>query len=185
MARGGRDSVSLEKALDKFLPRYVWGVGVSPKILGRGMPKDKIPSAYVSKIETWVSRVLRPGVKPKNPEEIVMLGIPKLHYNRDYIIGHLACESCDASDRTKAVEFQADDRRLDLTIHSANVKVPLSGVWSAPEIVAVVTRFLNIPEDRVPRFTVEHHVAEVDAIRVYYGKLNCEWAEGKSSYKDR
>jgi len=175
VSHGPRESVELESALHGFLPGYTLGIAPRAEILERGMSKDKIPLPYVSKIETWISRVLRPEVKPNNPEEIVMLGIPKLHYNRDYIIGNIACDSCDASDRTKAVEFQADDRRMDLTIHSASVKVPQSGVWSGPEIVAVVTRFLDIPKAKIPHIVVDNHVATVEGIRMYYGRLQCEW----------
>jgi len=168
-------TVSLDKALDEFLPRYVWGIGLTPEALARGMQREAIPRAYVSKIEAWITRVVCAEWKPKDTELIAVLGIPKLHYNRDYIIGHFPCESCDAPDKSKAVEFQADDRKLDLTLHSASVKVPRTDSWSGCEVLAIVARFLDIPEEKTARIVVQQHAAEVDGSLVTYGRLQCEW----------
>ncbi len=174
---GEPNRVALEQALYDALPGYVRGIRPRAEILQRAIPKERLPASYVKKVEERLKQVLRVKRKPKTHEDITMMGIPKLRWRSDFIVGYVPCDSCDAADRSRAVEFQANFWAIGLTIHSQGVTVGDRGIPSAEEIVTIISRFLDIPQDKIPRITVERHVGEADGIRFCYGKLRCEWHE--------
>jgi len=174
---GEPKTAALEKALYEALPGYVEGIRPKAEILRRAIPKEQLPASYVKKVEERLKQVLRIKRKPKTREDIVAVGIPNFRWGSDYIVGYVPCDSCDAEDRSTAVEFQASFYGIGLTIHSQGVTVGDNGIPSAEEIVTIISRFLDIPQDKIPLVTVERQVGQADGIRFCYGKLRCEWHE--------
>jgi len=191
--KGPKETAEFEKGLYQLLPGYVHGIYPKAAVLANGVSeKDLSPKnatrmiQYKKKIQTWLTRVLKIALKPEQLNKGDWLGIRKLHLDTDYIVGgFVSAAKGSTTYRDAVVEFQADDRSIDLTITSPLLFAADANGLSDVQIRNLASKILNIHKKKVSRINVEKHFTTLAGIDLCYGKMRCEWNERKPDYSKR
>jgi len=191
--KGPKETAEFEKGLYQLLPGYVHGIYPKPAILANGVSEKNLSSessarikTYKEKIQTWLTCVLRIELKPKQFNKADWLGIRRLHLDTNYIVGRFVSAAKASTTYGGAiVEFQANDRSIDLTIASPSLFAADANGLSDGQIRNLATKILNIPKEKVGRIDVEKHFTTLAGIDLCYGKMRCEWNEKIPDYSKR
>ena len=92
---GSTESASLERELRYKMPGYNCAFWPRPEVLANAISGRLVPPEYIESIKSWFPRVLNPAlvqasVDPNSildPNTKTWLGVPNLHWNRNYVIG--------------------------------------------------------------------------------------------------
>ena len=189
--KGPQETENFEKGLYELLPGYVCGIYPKAAILATGVSEKDLPpesaermTRYKEKIEAWLTRVLRKQLWPKRFDKSDWLGIRKLHWDTDYIVGRFVSIAEEPTYKGTIVEFQADGRSMDLTITSPSLFVADANALSDLQIRNFTSKILNIPQEKVNKIEVEKQFATLAGIDLCYGKMRCEWDERNWGHED-
>jgi len=191
--KGPTETEGFEKGLYQLLPGYVHGIYPKASLLADGVSEESLSpqdamrmTQYKKEIESWLNRVLRIELKPKQFSRPDWLGIRKLHLDRAYIVGRFTSPAKEASSyRDAVVEFQADDRSISLTMSSGLLFAADANGLSSLQISDLASKVLNIPHEKVSKIDVEKHLTTLAGVEVCYGKMRCEWNEREPDYTKR
>jgi len=152
--------------------------------LAKGVSEKNLPpenaarlTEYKKIIETWLTRVLHVELKPKQFNKGDWLGIRKLHWDTDYIVGRFVSAAEESLYKGAIVEFQASDRSMDLTITSPSLLSADANGLSDAKILSFTSNILNIPQEKLNKIKIEKHFITVAGIDLCNGKMQCEWDE--------
>jgi len=187
--KGPKETEEFEKRLYELLPGYVCGIYPKDAILAKGVSEKNLPpesaarlAEYKKIIETWLNRVLHVKLKPKRFNKGDWLGIRKLHWDTDYIVGRFVSASEEFPYKGAIVEFQADDRSMDLTITSPLLLTADANGLSDANILNFTSKILNIPQEELNKIKIEKYYITVAGIDLCNGKMQCEWDERDEKY---
>ena len=192
IAKGPRETEEFEKGLYEQLPVYLCGIYPRDAILGQGVSEGNLPpeigermKLYKKTIETWLTRVLVPGVKPAQFNRDGWLGIRKLRWDMNYIVGKFIGATKQAPYKGAVVEFQANDQSMELTVTCPSLLTADANSLSDAKILDFTSKILNIPEEKVSKTKIEKHFITVAGIDVCNGKMLCEWDPKHSPPEER
>lgn len=187
--KGPKETEEFEKGLYKSLPVYICGIYPKGTILATGVSETNLPpekaarlTQYKDKVEIWLTRILKKELKPKIFNRGDWLGIRKLRWDTDYIVGRFVGASEEFPYKGAIVEFQADDRSMDLTITSPLLLTADANGLSDANILNFTSKILNIPQEKLNKIKVEKHFIAVAGIDLCNGKMQCEWDERDEKY---
>ncbi len=181
---GPDQTVAFEKALLEASPGCVDGIFPRQEILNTGIPKNKILPRWIQMIETWLSKVLCPNYSPKPKTEITMYGLPELRWKSDYIVGYYLIIPEDSNELTSRVEFQATDRDLSITIFMVE-KITDVNALSDDTVLQILEKYMAVPEDKLPKISIEKTHKVLAGVPVCYGKMRCEFHERRDIGPDK
>ena len=107
------------------------------------------------------------------------LGVRKLYFNRNYVIGKFS----SSSDPNTMMEFKGKYRILDITIHSKALFSKSASEMTSEKIKEIMTRILRIPREKTGKISVDSHIEKLADIDICYGKMFCEWSEKNNPFK--
>lgn len=175
---GPAETALLEKALRNKMAGYncaFWprAEKLDKAILGKSLPKE-----YTDSIKKWLARVLQPDLVPKKLDPNDWLGVRKLYFNRNRIIGRFP-----VADVNGVVEFKARYRGLSITIHSDMLFLTPASDMTSDKVTEMMTKILKIPEEKISKINIKSHIEKLANVDVCYGKMFCEWTETSSPFE--
>jgi hypothetical protein len=175
---GPAETAGLETALRHKMGGYNVAFWPRPEKLAGAIAGAKLPKAYIDEIKKWLPRVLQPGLRPNRLDPNEWLGVRKLYFNSNRIIGRFP-----VVDVNGVLEFKARYRGLSITVNSRSLFPKAASGMTSEDIKEIITGVLAFPEEKKNKIVIQSHVATLAGVDVCYGKLFCEWTEKSSPFK--
>lgn len=164
---GPTETAAVERAMFNFHASGIW-------------PRDKVflnstkadlDDTELRNIESWFARVLKKEIRPDDNQwnsESWRL-VSKLRWNRDFLLGHFASRNKQIS----RIEFQSPNVRRNLAVTIRSEQLFPNKQFSNREVRAIFSKFVNFPEDYLPKMNMNVMSASVmiGDNAVTYGKI--------------
>jgi hypothetical protein len=170
---GPPETASFEKALDRRLGGYAWGIWPRPEKLAGALRGAELPERYVNRLQAWLPRIIRKEFLPDRIDPNQLYGIPRLRGERNFIIG----EFRRPEQRTTA-QFQSNGLGVVITVQTESLFSTGVDKLSDADIVKTIASLVNYPEDKIKTIILEKHFEEIGEtdkkVAVCYGKLRSD-----------
>jgi len=167
---GPLETASFEKALDRRLAIYAWGIWPRDAKFDNAIPGQSLPIDYVERLKTWLTRILKKDLLAERIDPNGWRGIRKLDGRSDFIVGQFK-----NVDQIVTTQFRADGLLLGITALSKNYFPNGVDNLTNADIVKAATSLVNYPQDKLGNIIVEKHIEYLGEgerkTLVCYGKL--------------
>jgi len=183
---GPSETAALERELRARMAGYNCAFWPRTEKLSKAVPGQSLPKKYTDSIIRWIPEVLRAEFLPKKLVPMDWLGVRKLYFNRNCIIGRFSPADCNdrsGNDPNSMVQFKARYRGLDLTIDSETVFARPAREMTAEKLKELIPQVLNIPAEKIGNIRVKSRCEKLAGVEVCYGKIFCEWTENSSPFE--
>jgi hypothetical protein len=176
---GPNETASLEKELRYKLAGYNCGFWPRSEKLVGAIPGKSLPKEFIHSIESWLPKVLTVSLLPEKLDPNNWLGVRKLYFNRNRIIGRFSPHI----DPNTVVEFKGAYRSLDITIHSETLFQTSTSEMTNERIKEMLAKILRIPNEKKDKIEIKSHIEKLADVDICYGKMFCEWTEESNPFK--
>jgi hypothetical protein len=176
---GSKETEQLEGAFRNKMAGYNCAFWPRPEKRMNAVSGKDLPEAYKDAIRKWIPCILNPSLMPIELDPNSWLGIRKLYFDRNYIIGRFS----SGSDPNTIVEFKGSSHCLDITIQSKNLFDKLAGEISNEKVRGIISNIVRIPAEKFEKIEIKSNIEKMADVEVCYGKMFCEWTEKSNPFE--
>lgn len=166
---GPPETEGLERALDKRLPVYAYGIWPREEKFKDSKPSKELPKEYIDRLNEWVPKIINNELLPKNIDPNIWIGLKKLHQS-DYIIGQIVNAKKDIT-----LKIQADGCFFLITAESKKFFPDGISKITDEQIIKTITSIVNYPKEEVNDIVLEKNIEvlgdEKFKEEICYGKI--------------